>query len=202
MIAPNKKNNINDNADTRVKVNFFSKLIWYLFFILIIPIIIHIVNLNSIKRIEVKVNEAESGIDVQLKRRRDTLLKLMESVEGIINFEKETLTQITNMRMGGGVPEMIKNNKIMDKASRDFMIQVENYPNLKSSEVIQTMMDSINDIEENIAASRRIYNSNVSIFNQKIVAWPANVAASLMKAKIKYFFEITEEDRQDVEIKF
>ncbi|WP_339034061.1 LemA family protein [Spiroplasma endosymbiont of Cantharis rufa] len=202
MIAPNKKQDLNRDADTSPKVSAFGKFFWYLIFILIIPLFIHIGNVNKLKKMDTKVLESESGIDVQLKRRRDTLIKLMDTVKGSIDFEKSTLEKVTNMRMGGGAKEMMENNRVLDQVSRNIMIQVENYPNLKSTELFQSMSNSINEIEEDIAASRRIYNGNVSSFNQAIKVWPINVAGSSIKAKNKYFFEITEEDRTDVKIGF
>ncbi|QBQ07467.1 LemA family protein [Spiroplasma gladiatoris] len=202
MITPNIENNINANANKKPQRNAFGTFIWYASFILLLPVFLHIGNINSLRRINVKVSEAESGIDVQLKRRRDTLLKLIDAVKGSIKFEKEALTTVTAMRTGMGIEGMIKSQKAMDTLQKGINIQMENYPDLKSTQSIRELMSAAADIEEDIAAQRRIYNQNVGTFNQEIQVYPKNQAAAALKYVSKYFFEITEAEREDVVINF
>ncbi|AHI53051.1 LemA family protein [Spiroplasma culicicola] len=202
MIAPGREMDQNKDAGKSVKASALGMLFWYLFWILIIPLIAHIIKVNKIKRMRTKISEAESGIDIQLKRRRDTLVKLLDAVKSNISFEQSTYSHIVNMRMGGGVQQMMENDKLMNKTMKNIGVQLENYPNLKTSDLVQNLMTSITDIEEDISASRRIYNSNASYYNQYIIGWPNNVIAKAMKAKTEFFFEITEEERADVNISF
>ncbi|QGS51684.1 LemA family protein [Spiroplasma tabanidicola] len=202
MLTPNIENNINADANKKPSRSAFGTFFWYFLFILIIPIFIHIGNMNYLRRMNVKVSESESGIDVQLKRRRDTLLKLIDAVKGSIKFEKETLSTIVSMRSGVGIEGMMKNQRAMDSIQRGINIQMENYPNLKSTDNIRELMDATRDIEEDISAQRRIYNQNVSEFNQSIAVYPMNQAAASLKYVNKYFFEITEAEREDVVINF
>ncbi|QEH62122.1 LemA protein [Spiroplasma chinense] len=203
MITPEQKyNNINNLANTKPKKSFLGALIWYISFIIIIPLIAHVSNVNRLRRLNTKVSEAESGIDVQLKKRRDTLIKLIDSVKSGIKFEKETLTTLTAMRTGVGLDEMQKNASMLNKVAKDVSIQLENYPDLKSTALVADLMAQTGKIEDDISASRRIYNSNVSIFNQEINIYPKNIAAGQLGYVFKSFFEITEEERADVEISF
>ncbi|AOG60175.1 LemA family protein [Spiroplasma helicoides] len=202
MLTPNIESTINENANKKPNRSGIGAFFWYFLFIFIIPLFVHISYINSLKKLNVKVDEAESGIDVQLKKRRDTLLKLMDAVKGSIKFEKETLTTVTAMRTGVGIEGMIQNTKTLDAIQKGINVQIENYPDLKSNALVGQLMSATEEIEDNIAAARRIYNSNASIFNQEINVWPKNNAACSLKYVTKYFFEITEEDRQDVKIDF
>ncbi|AKU79714.1 LemA family protein [Spiroplasma turonicum] len=199
-----KHNTIDPNSSvgTKPKTNFFGVLFWVIICFLLIPLIVHVTNINRLKRLKVKIDEAEAGIDIQLKRRRDTLIKLIDSVKESISFEKEMQTTLTSMRTGGGVDQLMRNASKLNDISKQIQVQVENYANLKSNDLIRDLMSESSNIEENISASRRIYNSNVSEFNQSINVYPSNLAANQLGYKFMPFFEIQDTDREDVKIKF
>ncbi|QHX36324.1 LemA family protein [Spiroplasma sp. BIUS-1] len=202
-ITPEQEfNNINNLANTKPRRNLLGAFLWYLSFFLIIPLFVHISNVNKLKKLNIKVSEAESGIDVQLKKRRDTLIKLIESVQGSMKFEKEILMTLTSMRTGVSIQDKGKNAAMLDKISKQVTMQLENYPEIKSTSLIQELMRSTANIEDDISASRRIYNSNVSIFNQAINVYPKNAAAAQLGYVFKSLFEITDFERQDVKIEF
>ncbi|AGR41779.1 LemA family protein [Spiroplasma diminutum] len=202
-ITPEQEfNNINNRANQKPKRNPLGVLFWYLSFLLIIPALIHLGNINKLKKLNIKVSEAESGIDVQLKNRRDTLIKLIEAVQGSMKFEKELLSNLTSMRTGVSVESMGKNAAMLDRVSKQVTMQLENYPDIKSAQLVKELMSSTKDIEDNIAAARRIYNSNVSVFNQTIDVFPSNSAAAQLGYSFKSLFEITDFERQDIKIEF
>ncbi|AUM62325.1 LemA family protein [Spiroplasma monobiae] len=202
-ITPEQEfNNINNLANTKPRRSPLGAFIWYLSFFLVIPLFVHIANINKLKRLNIKVSEAESGIDVQLKKRRDTIIKLIESVQGGMKFEKEMLTNLTSMRTGVGIKDLGKNASMLDKVSKQVTMQLENYPEIKSTELVQELMKTTSSIEDDISASRRIYNSNTSIFNQALNTYPINAAAAQLGYKFKSLFEITDFERQDVKIEF
>ncbi|KAF5275451.1 hypothetical protein FQR65_LT16669 [Abscondita terminalis] len=89
----------------------------------------------------------------------------------------------------------------MDAVSRGVQIQMEAYPQLQSIQNIKDLQVAIREVEENLAASRRIYNSNVSHFNQTVSTYPNNVLAKGRYTR-KELFEATEAQRQDVKIDF
>ncbi|AUB31887.1 LemA family protein [Spiroplasma floricola] len=197
-----QKENINKLAGTKVKRNGFGAFIWYISFILIIPLFVHIANINKLKRYDIKVSEAQSGIDIQLKKRRDILLKLINAVKDGIKFEKEMLLSLTQMRTGVNPNELNENMKLLDKVSKDVTMRLENYPQLQSTKLVQELMSAVSEVENDISASRRIYNSNVSIFNQTISVYPLNSAARQLNFVYKYLLEFSSEELEDVEIKF
>ena len=89
----------------------------------------------------------------------------------------------------------------MDENFSKINIVAENYPELKSSENYKTLQQSIVEVEEHLQAARRLYNSNVSIYNQMIVSFPISIIAKSKGMVKKDFFEADETKKEDVKIK-
>lgn len=158
---------------------------------------------NNLNKQQVAINEMASNIDVQLKNRRDTLIKLVDAVKGSVKFEKETLTGIAEMRSGNITDaNRAKVDAQIENISRKVNFQVEAYPDLKSTQAIQQLMRASYDVEQDLAATRRLYNSKVTSFNQIINTWPTNVVAASMGLATLPLFQATAEDRQDVKVEF
>ena len=79
-------------------------------------------------------------------------------------------------------------------------VLAEAYPELKSSENYNTLQLTIVDVEEHLQAARRLYNSNISSYNQMIKVFPNNIIANSKGCKEMEFFVADEEKREDVKI--
>ena len=157
---------------------------------------------NRLNRMIVKIDEADAGIDVALTKRYDALTKLIEVVKGYAKHEKETLFEVVNLRQGMTMEEKNKANHIMDENMHKAEFLVEEYPDLKASTNYLELQASIVDVEEHLQAARRLYNSNISIFNQMIVSFPTSIIAKAKGLVKKDFFEAEEKKKEDLEIKF
>lgn len=155
---------------------------------------------NKLNRTIVKIDESLSGIDVALTKRYDVLVKMMDSVKSYIKHEKETLFEVINLRQSMSVQEKISVNEKMTKNIEKINLLVENYPELKASETFTVLQQSIIEVEEHLQAARRMYNSNVSIYNQMLVTIPSSIVASMSGMTKKDFFEAEEVKKQDVKI--
>ena len=192
-----------DNSIKYAKASTVGKVIWYLMFILIIPIIINVVIRNSLNKKQTKVNELSAGIDVQLKKRRDTLVKLLDATKAYMKHEKTVLTDITNLRKMNINPENRSEvNAKTDSVLGKLLVSVENYPNLKAVEAVTELMDSAAYLEREIGASRRLYNSSVRQFNQQLFMWPSSVVATAMQLSTLPYFEASTTDKKDVAMDF
>jgi LemA protein len=88
-------------------------------------------------------------------------------------------------------------------AYRDRLFAVaENYPNLRSSDVFVQLQGGIRDAEEHLQAARRLFNSNVSVYNQAIIVFPSSLVANAENRTQKAFYEVDDHKRQDVEMRF
>lgn len=155
---------------------------------------------NKLNQTIVKIDESLSGIDVALTKRYDVLVKMMDSVKSYVKHEKETLFEVINLRQGLSVKEKINENEKMTKNIEKINLLVENYPELKASETFTVLQQSIIEVEEHLQAARRMYNSNVSIYNQMLVTIPSSIVASMSGMTKKDFFEAEEVKKQDVKI--
>lgn len=154
-----------------------------------------------------KVKEAFSGIDVQLKKRYDLIPNLLQCAAKFMEHEKSLLADITKLRteaMNTSLNESPKHlssieNKLSSKL-REFSISVENYPDLKSNQTMVQLMDTMNTVEENIAAARRFYNSAVNDLNNAIEIFPSSVVAKWLKIESKELFETPEEEKKSINV--
>ena len=162
---------------------------------------------NSIIGSRNRVDEAWSGIDVQLKRRHDLVPNLVETVKGYATHEQQTFTRVTEARaeaMKAGTVEATQNAEAkLSGALADLRAVSENYPNLRATENFQELQRNLNEIEDEIQAARRIYNSNVQSYNTKIQVFPNSMVASQGGFTAREFFEIENAaEREPVEVKF
>lgn len=161
---------------------------------------------NSLATGKVRIKEAFSGIDVQLKRRIDLVPNLIETVKGYAKHEKELLENVTKARSS-----LMKANTAHEKAVSDdalsgalkSLIAIgEAYPNLKASENFLNLQEELSDIEAKIAYARQFYNTNVSSYNSTLVNFPSSIVGSIFGFKSEEFFEAEEAERKNVKVRF
>lgn len=156
--------------------------------------------MNGLRRTQVKIDEAASGIDVALTKRYDVLTKMVDVAKSYATFEKQTILEAVKLRKGMSIQE--KNNAagIMNDVQREINVLAENYPQLHANENFRQLQVAIMDVEEHLQGARRAYNSNVSILNQKIVTFPTSIVASCSGITKESFFEAEETKRSDVNV--
>jgi LemA protein len=149
---------------------------------------------NSIIASRNRVDEAWSGIDVQLKRRHDLVPNLVESVKGYATHEQKTFENVTKARSqamnASGVEETAKAEGGLTAALGGLNVVAEQYPELRATENFQQLQQQLSELEDEIQASRRIYNSNVQSYNTKIQQFPVSIVANQGNFEDREFFEI------------
>ncbi len=161
---------------------------------------------NSLVRSRVRVKEAWSGIDVQLKRRSSLIPNLVETVKAYAKHEKEVFENVTKARsalMGAtGAKEAAQAENMLTGALKSLFAVAEAYPALRASENFKQLQDELSDTESKIAYSRQFYNSNVLDLNTKIKTFPAMLIAGPLGFKEEEFFEANEEEKKDIKVDF
>ena len=127
---------------------------------------------NEFRTMLVRIKEADSGIDVALTKRYDTLTKMMDVVRAYAKHEVDTIQKTIELRQGMSVAEKADCSRKLDGASESLRVIAEAYPELRSSENYRVLEDAILDAEDHLQAARRVYNMNVSAFNQLRVRFP------------------------------
>ena len=183
-----------------------STALWIILAIVLIIIIALISMYNGLIRLKVRVDEAWSDIDVQLKRRYDLIPNLVETVKGYAGHEKETLDAVIKARnsamQAGGTDAKAKAEDALSNTLKSIFALAESYPNLKANENFLELQRELTDTEDKIQAARRFYNGNVRDFNTKVQIFPTNIIANMLGFKNREFFEAGEGERENVAVKF
>src|SRR5919204_2019920 len=176
--------------------------------VLVVLLILIFVGLNnSMIGARNRCDEAWSGIDVQLKRRHDLVPNLVETVKGYASHERETFQRVTEARAEAmkaqGPAEASAAEGRLSAVLGDLRAIAENYPQLRATENFQKLQNELTETEDEIQASRRIYNSNVQSYNTKIQVFPNSLIANSGGFTSREFFEISEAaEREPVQVSF
>ncbi|MDP2709449.1 MAG: LemA family protein [bacterium] len=182
-------------------------LLWIILGIIAVAAVAVIAMYNALIRLKVRVDEAWSDIDVQLKRRYDLIPNLVETVKGYAAHERETLDSVVQARsqamQAGTAADKAKAENALSETLKSIFALAENYPNLKANENFLELQRELSDTENKIQAARRFYNGNVRDFNTKLQVFPTNMMAGLLGFTAREFFGIDNEaEREVVKVKF
>jgi len=158
-----------------------------------------------------KALEALSSVDVQLKMRSELIPNILAIAKRFMEHELNLMTNITSLRTQAAasydpkdavaVKQHLDSVKALETSMGQFMVQVEAYPALKSDEPMLQAQRSYNEVEAQIAAARRFYNSAVNALNTSIQIFPGNILASMAGVDIMPFYEAESEAKQSVNAK-
>jgi LemA protein len=136
------------------------------------------------------------------QRRADLIPNLVETVKGVANFEKSTLTDVINARAKATsvqvdptklTPESIQKFQAaqgqLSTALGKLMVITENYPTLKSNESFLALQAQLEGTENRITVARMDFNNAVQEYNSKIRSFPANITAKMFGFSEKGYFQ-------------
>ena len=128
------------------------------------------------------VKNAESGMDVQLKKRFELIPNLVATVKGYMAHERGLLERLDAIRAEALAANAGRRAVLSGEAGRAMEIvfaAVEAYPELKASSSVLHLQRSLAEIEEQIAAARRFFNAAVTSYNDTVQSFPSSLAAGL-----------------------
>ncbi len=174
---------------------------------LLVIVVLYIWGLNnSLVTLKMRVKEAWSQIDIQLRRRADLIPNLVETVKGYAKHEKEVFENVTKARAALMSAETPRSKAAADNmltgALKSLFAVAESYPDLKASENFQQLQKELSDTEDKVAYSRQFYNNVVLEYNTKIAIFPNVLLANQLGYKAEEFFEAKPEEREKVDVKF
>lgn len=152
-----------------------------------------------------KVNEALASVDVQLKKRYDLIPNILAIAVKFMEHERSLIEDVTRLRTEAlqmktdisNMEDKIKLESELQSKMGQLMVSVENYPQLKSNETMVQAMQTFAEVEEQISAARRFYNSAVLELNNAVEIYPSSAFASSMGIEALPFFEITQTKQRD-----
>lgn len=172
--------------------------------ILLFPILVTISKFNVLTILLNRVKNSWSQIDVLLKQRADLIPNIVSTVKGYSNYEKDTLTSVIDARnevMNAKTKEEeINANKKLNYGVNKLLVLQEDYPELKADENYMSLHKNLKEIEDNIASLRQDYNNNVLRYKNKVETFPNNIFVNIFGFKSQVFFQIDDDERENVNI--
>jgi LemA protein len=161
---------------------------------------------NGLITAKVRVSEALSEIDVQLKRRTDLIPNLVETVKGYAKHEKEVFENVTKARSqlmhAASTHDKAEANNMLSDTLKSLFAVAENYPELKASQNFMSLQEELSDTENKIAYARQFYNTNVRDYNTKLQTFPSNTIGNIFHFQPAEFFAADDADKKPVSVKF
>ena len=166
----------------------------YAILVIVLVLIIGIFMYNRLIRSRNLLNEAWSGIDVQLKRRHDLIPNIIETVKGYVKHERKVLEEITTLRSRLASPATVQEKGQLEnsfsQALKSIFALAESYPDLKASQNFIELQRTLADAEEQIQLARRYYNGSARDYNTMVESFPSNMMARIFGFSKAEFFEI------------
>lgn len=163
--------------------------------LLIMLVVFFIKKSNKLRRYQIIIDESKKNVDIALAKRYDTILQMLKIANSFAEYEKTTFTDLVKLRGNASVSDFNKIINDQDRAIGKIYALAEAYPELRSSEEFLNLQYQIDDENEQLAAAKRIVNSNISIFNQEIVVFPTSIVAKINGLKRVEFMK---EDNIDI----
>ena len=172
---------------------------------------------NALVRLRNFYENAWAQIDVQLERRYDLIPDLVETVKGIMKHERETLEAVIQARNSAVAAKAQTSANIGDPDSMGALIAAEaglqgalgnlfalseSYPDLKANQNMLQLQEELTSTENKIAFARQAFNDSVTSYNNKRETFPSNIIAGVFGFKDKSLYEVSEEKKEKVAVKF
>ena len=179
-----------------------STVLYIVLILLLIVILVILGKYNKLITLLNSVKKAQSNIEVQLNKRFNLIPNIVETVKGYAKHEKGTLTDITELRKN----YTEEKNMTMKKASQlnnrlnNLLVTIEAYPELKANDNFLNLQNQLSSIEEELSKYRTIYNDEVNRYNTLVETVPSNIVAAMFTFKKKDYFQIDEEQKENVKV--
>ena len=148
---------------------------------------------NSLVTQSQQVDNQWAQVETQYQRRYDLIPNLVESVKGMMAQEKEVFSNIAEARTrysgAANTNERIAAAGQIESALGRLMVIMENYPELKSANHVQSLMVQIEGTENRISVERKRYNDAAKEFNVLVKRVPAKWVAGMYDFEVRNYFE-------------
>lgn len=183
-------------------------MIWTIIVLSVLALIILyvLVTYNSFVKKNNQIEEAYATMDVCLKKRWDLIPNLVETVKGYAKHEQATLESIIKLRNHSysdlSYTDKMNANEQLTQGINRLLAVAENYPELKANNNFMDLGRQLEDLNNEIANSRKYYNAVVKTYNNSVQMFPSNLVAGIFNFDKKQMFEINEEERDNVKVEF
>lgn len=160
---------------------------------------------NRLVRLRNEAEEAFKSIDVFLKQRYDLIPNLINTIKGYTAYESSTLEKIVNLRsqaMAAPPSEKGASEAALAGALKSVFALAEGYPDLKANQEFLQLQETLTNLEESIQRARRYYNATVRDLSTAIESFPNNLLAGPFGFEKMAYFDVPENETQNVDVRF
>lgn len=159
---------------------------------------------NGLVNLNLNADNQWAKVEAQYQRRFDLIPGLVNSVKGILTQEQKVFGDIAEARTryagAGTVNDKVQAATQMESALSRLLVVMENYPQLKSSENVQSLMTELAGTENRISVERMRFNDEIKGYNSKVLTFPGNIFAGMFGFSQRAFFEAVKEAAKPVEV--
>lgn len=170
-----------------------KKVLWIVLGVIVVIAIWFFAVYNSLVSVNERVDNQWAQVETQYQRRVDLIPNLVNSVKGIMKQEQAIFTALADARTkyagANTVDEKVVASGQVEQGLGRLLAVIENYPELKSAENVQTLMVQLEGTENRIAVERKKYNDLVQGFNVKVKTIPTNWVARMLGYIEKEYFQ-------------
>ena len=172
---------------------------------------------NRLVTLEQAVNKKWADVQSVYQRRADLIPNLVSTVSGAANFEKSTLTEVTNARASVGQVKLDPSRAPTDAAELEkfqqaqgqlstalsrLLVVSENYPQLRATEAFQNLQAQLEGTENRISVERNNFNAAVQEYNTALGRFPTNMLNKMFGFQPRPFFNAAPGAEKAPEVKF
>ena len=170
--------------------------------IVLLVIVFVVLEFNKFVVLKNKIKQSKSSIEVYLNQRFDLIPNLVECVKGYAKYEESVYSNIAKLRSeySNEKSKNLKKASELNSKCNSLLAVGENNPNLQASEQFVSLQRSLEKMESQLQAARRVYNGDVTLYNTSISTFPSNIFASIFGFKQEDLFEIEEYKKENINI--
>ena len=179
-------------------------MLWVLLILVVLAGLYYISTFNGFIRLQNMIEEAFSTMDVYLVKRAELIPNLVNVVKGYAKHETDTLEKVIRARNSAttNAAKLDADNQLTEALKSVFAL-AENYPELKANSNFLLLQQQLNDIENDIASSRKYYNAVVRQYNTKVQSFPSNMIDNAKNFVKQPLFEVSDDrQRENVKVEF
>lgn len=182
-------------------MNSFLITLFIILTITILILIYYIYLYNKINESIIRIDEAESRIDNNLRDKYDLLNRSISLIKNKIELSPNAFKDIIKLRA-----RKISNfdlDRILVKSYNEFLSIYENNPKLRESDEIFKVSRQLEIINDELLTLRNYYNANITNYNKMIKIFPTNIVAKIKHYKERLFYDLkdmTDEDYEDFKL--
>jgi LemA protein len=171
-----------------------TDLVWFGLAVIAAPALWFVLSYNRFVAQRAAMDATWAGIDVELQRRHDLVPPMVETAAGYARHEQRTLEAVVDARRRAvaarAIDEQARAEDQLTEGLSGLLALGERYPDLRADALFRDLQRQLIEIEDRIAASRRLYNLEVASYERRRGSIPSNLVAWVFTFEPRRSFEV------------